>query len=111
MLNRPSTILLMENDVNLAVSLIIGLQDQGYRALHASDGHLGLKMARTAQPDLILLDVKLPRMDGFAVCRTLRRASAVPIILLTARGQERERIRGLELGADSYIDKPFSFRE
>lgn len=111
MANRPRTILIAENDVGTAVPLIYGLQDQGFRVLHATDGHWSLELARAAKPDLILLNVRLPRMDGFAVCRVLRRASAVPIILLTDRGKERDRVRGLEIGADSYLVKPFSFRE
>jgi len=79
--------------------------------LHAADGQEGLHLARTRSPAVILLDVMLPGVDGFTVCRTLRRESAVPILMLTARGQEMERVMGLELGADDYIVKPFSFRE
>jgi len=122
-----ATILLVEDDASTAVPLIIGLQDQGFRALHAGDDHQALELARVAQPDLVLLDADpstkpvlslskvsgqgLPQMDGFAVCRTLRRASAVPIIMLAASGQERGRVRGLEIGADAYLVKPYSFRE
>lgn len=111
MVNGSSTILLIENDISSAVPLIIGLQDQGFRALHATDGYQGLELARAARPDLVLLDVMLPEVDGFAVCRTLRRESVVPIIMLTARDKERDRVNGLESGADDYIVKPFSFRE
>lgn len=107
----PATILLVEDDTSAAVSLIIGLQDQGFRALHAGDGRQALELARTARPDLVLLDAMLSQMDGFTVCRVLRRDSAVPIIMLAASGQERDRIRGLEIGADAYIVEPFSFRE
>jgi len=106
-----ATILLAEDDVSIAVPLVLGLQDAGFRVLHAVDGHWALDLARTAHPDLAVLDVRLPRMDGLAVCRTLRRTSAVPIILLTAPEQERERIRGLELGADACLVKPFDLRE
>jgi len=108
---NTTTILLVEDDESIAEPLVFGLQNEGFRVLHAIDGHEGLELARAEQPDLILLDVMLPRMDGFAVCRTLRRESAVPIIMLTARGQELDRVMGLELGADDYIVKPFSFRE
>jgi len=109
--SAPATLLVAENDVKVAVPLVIGLQEEDYTVLHAVDGHWALKLARAAHPDLVLLDVRLPRMDGLAVCRTLRRTSTVPIILLTAPGQERERIRGLELGADACLVKPFDVRE
>ncbi len=107
----PPTILLIEDDEIIAEPLIFGLQDAGFLVLHSTDGKAGLALARKAEPDLILLDVMLPVMDGYAVCRTLRQESAVPILMLTARGQEMERVMGLELGADDYIVKPFSFRE
>ncbi len=115
--SKQATILLADGDVNSAVPLIIGLQDAGFRALHATDGHWALKLARAAQPDLILLNVGLPRMDGLAVCRTLRHSSGqtlrcapnVPIILIAT--QEQERIRGLEFGADACLVEPFTFQE
>ncbi len=110
-MEKPTTILLVEDDESIAEPLLFGLRNEGFRVLHAVDGHQGLKMARAEEPDLVLLDVMLPKMDGFAVCRTLRHESAVPIIMLTARGQELDRVMGLELGADDYIVKPFSFRE
>lgn len=109
--SAPATLLVAENDVKIAVPLVIGLQEEGYTVLHAVDGHWALKLVRAAHPDLVLLDVRLPRMDGLAVCRTLRRTSTVPIILLTTPEQERERIRGLELGADACLVKPFDLRE
>ena len=109
--DKTATILLVEDDDTIAEPLIFGLQDEGFRVLHAHDGQRGLELARTEHPDLILLDVMLPGMDGFTVCRTLRRNSAVPIIMLTARGQELDRVMGLEIGADDYVVKPFSFRE
>jgi DNA-binding response OmpR family regulator len=110
-MEKPTTILLVEDDESIAEPLLFGLQNEGFRVLHALDGHQGLEMARAEEPDLVLLDVMLPKMDGFAVCRTLRRESVVPIIMLTARGQELDRVMGLEIGADDYIVKPFSFRE
>lgn len=106
-----ATILLVEDDVSAAVPLIIDLQDQGFRALHASDGRQGLAYVRAARPDLVLLDAMLPQVDGFTVCRTLRQESAVPIIMLSTSSHETDRIKGLEIGADDYVVKPFSFRE
>lgn len=104
-------ILVIEDDEQIAEPLIFGLQSEGFRVCHALDGEQGLALARSQQPAVVLLDVMLPKLDGFAVCRTLRSESAVPIIMLTARGHEMERVMGLDLGADDYIVKPFSFRE
>lgn len=87
------------------------LEKSGYRVLAASDGVSALAMARHERPDLIVLDLMLPGMDGLDVCRALRRESDVPIIMLTARSDESDRLIGLELGADDYICKPFSPRE
>ncbi len=87
------------------------LEHGGFRVLEANDGKSALAMARQARPDLIVLDLNLPGMDGLDVCRTLRRESDVPIIMLTARVEETDRLIGLELGADDYITKPFSPRE
>ncbi|HQY91097.1 response regulator transcription factor [Caldilinea sp.] len=87
------------------------LEHGGFRVLEAGDGVTALAMARQARPDLIVLDLNLPGMDGLDVCRTLRRESDVPIIMLTARVEETDRLIGLELGADDYITKPFSPRE
>jgi DNA-binding response OmpR family regulator len=109
--SQPTRILLVEDDEEIADPLIFGLQKEGCLVLHAADGPRGLDLARTSQPDLVLLDVMLPGMDGFRLCRTLRQESSVPIIMLTARGQELDRVMGLELGADDYVVKPFSFRE
>ena len=111
MTDRQTTILLIEDDEIIAEPLIFGLQGEGFQVLHATDGRKGLDLARAEEPALILLDVMLPGIDGFAVCRKLREESAVPIIMLTARGQELDRVMGLEIGADDYIVKPFSFRE
>ena len=87
------------------------LEHGGFRVLEANDGKSALVMARQARPDLIVLDLNLPGMDGLDVCRSLRRDSDVPIIMLTARVEETDRLIGLELGADDYITKPFSPRE
>lgn len=107
----PIRILLVEDDENIAEPLRFGLGREGYEVHHAVSGSQGLEMARALHPDLVLLDVMLPGMSGFTVCRLLRQESAVPIIILTARDQEMDRVMGLELGADDYIVKPFSFRE
>lgn len=87
------------------------LEKAGYRVLSATDGVTALAVARRDKPDLVVLDLMLPGMDGLDVCRTLRRESDVPIIMLTARVEETDRLIGLELGADDYITKPFSPRE
>jgi DNA-binding response OmpR family regulator len=106
-----STILLVEDEITLAETLRYNLEREGYSVLIASDGVHGLEQARRGQPDLIVLDIMLPRLDGFSVCRILRQESDVPIIMLTARQDEVDRIAGLELGADDYISKPFSLGE
>ncbi|MCB9010112.1 MAG: response regulator transcription factor [Ardenticatenaceae bacterium] len=87
------------------------LERSGYAVLTAGDGRTALSMARSEKPDMIVLDLSLPELDGLDVCRTLRRESDVPIIMLTARIDETDRLIGLELGADDYITKPFSPRE
>lgn len=87
------------------------LENSGYRVLVGYDGNTALAMARQEKPDLIVLDLNLPGMDGLDVCRAIRRTSDVPIIMLTARVEETDRLIGLELGADDYITKPFSPRE
>ncbi len=110
-MNDTPTILLIEDDEGIAEPLVFGLQSEGMNVLRAPNGAQGLALARGEHPDVILLDVMLPDTDGFAICRTLRGESATPILMLTARGQEMDRVMGLELGADDYIVKPFSFRE
>lgn len=105
------TLLVVEDDEQIAEPLIYGLRAEGFQVLHAKDGVEGVEVARREQPDLVLLDIMLPRLDGFGVARQLRAESAVPIIMLTARGQEMDRVMGLEIGADDYVAKPFSFRE
>ena len=108
---KPETILLVEDDENIAEPLIFGLKNEGFHVVHSTDGRQGLQIARAEAPDAILLDVMLPGMGGYELCKTLRKESSVPILMLTARGQELDRVMGLELGADDYIVKPFSFRE
>lgn len=104
-------LLIVEDDQTLRDTLAYNLQGEGYEVIHAGDGVTGLNLAREQKPDIILLDVGLPELDGLTVCRTLRREMDVPIVLLTARGGEVDRIVGLDSGADDYIAKPFSFGE
>ncbi|MBI4299664.1 MAG: response regulator transcription factor [Chloroflexi bacterium] len=105
------TILLVEDDENLAEALRYNLEREGHRVETAVDGERGLETARHSHADLVILDVMLPKLDGFEVCRILRRESDVPILMLTAKGEEIDRVVGLELGADDYVIKPFSMRE
>ncbi|HZG07988.1 MAG TPA: phosphate regulon transcriptional regulator PhoB [Allosphingosinicella sp.] len=109
-----ATILVVEDDRPLAELLGFHLERAGYRVLRTGDGHDALALARAEAPDLILLDWMIEGMSGLDVCRLLRRApetAAIPIIMLTARGEEADRLRGLETGADDYVTKPFSPRE
>ncbi len=105
------TVLIVEDDPNIVDILKFNFEKEGYNILVATDGASGLELALSSNPDLILLDVMLPRMDGFEVCRKVREKSSVPIIMLTAREEEVDKVLGLELGADDYITKPFSIRE
>lgn len=104
-------ILVAEDDRTLAETLAYNLRTEGFEPTIARTGPDTLALVRARQPDLLLLDVMLPEIDGFDVCRTLRATSTIPIIMLTARGDEVDRVLGLELGADDYIAKPFSLRE
>lgn len=104
-------ILVVEDERTIADILVFNLEREGYEAISAGDGPAGLKMALESAPDLILLDVMLPEMDGFEVLRRVREQSQVPVIMLTAREEESDKVNGLELGADDYITKPFSMRE
>ena len=104
-------ILVIEDEISLRETLAYNLQKQGYMVETSGDGLQGLQLARQMSPDLILLDVMLPGMDGFEICRILRQEMDIPILMLTARVDEIDRVVGLELGADDYITKPFSMRE
>ncbi len=104
-------ILVVDDEPAVTDLLEYNLRKAHYRVLTASDGREALRLAREAEPDLILLDLMLPEIDGLDVCRELRRSSQVPIIMITARGEEIDRVVGLELGADDYVCKPFSVRE
>lgn len=105
------TILIVEDERNLCDLIRDNLQEQGYQVLQAFDGPSALTMARETVPELVILDIMLPGMDGLEVCRRLRQGSIVPILMLTARAEEIDRVLGLELGADDYLTKPFSMRE
>ncbi len=104
-------ILIVEDDAIISDIIAYNLKKEGFLPLTAADGETGLHMAQTEEPDLILLDVMLPGMDGFEVCKRVRETSAVPILMLTAREGEDDKVEGLELGADDYITKPFQMRE
>lgn len=104
-------ILIVEDDIKTANLLRLYLRQAGYKAETANDGYSGLDMARRIQPDLVILDLMLPNLDGLDICRLIRLESSVPIIILTAKSTEDDVLRGLELGADDYIAKPFSPRE
>lgn len=105
------SVLVVEDEENLLEALRYNLEHDGHSVLTAADGAKGLETARSALPDLIILDVMLPGLDGLEVCRILRRETDAPILMLTAKGEEIDRVVGLELGADDYVAKPFSMRE
>ena len=105
------SVLIIEDDRNTAALVALYLERDGFRALMAEDGEDGLALALKHRPALVVLDLMLPNMDGWEVCRRLRRQSEVPVIMLTARGEEIDRVAGLTLGADDYVVKPFSPRE
>ena len=111
-MEQKKTVLIVEDEKNIVDIIRFNLQRTGYNTLEAYDGEAGLAMAREKKPDLILLDVMMPKMMGFDVCRALRaEGDNVPVIILTAREEEEDKILGLEIGADDYITKPFSMRE
>lgn len=111
MAESPDKILVVEDEPSLVETLEYNLSRQGYQVCTARDGVAALDVARREKPDAIILDVMLPRLDGFEVCRILRRETSVPILMLTARDEEIDKVVGLEVGADDYLTKPFSMRE
>ncbi len=106
-----ATVLVIDDDVTLLELIRDHLDMAGYRVLLAVEGTLGLKIAQESPPDLVILDVMMPGMDGWDVCQTLREYTPVPVIMLTAKGEEVDKLRGFRLGVDDYVTKPFSFAE
>lgn len=104
-------ILVVDDEERMIGFIRMNLELEGYQVLEAHDGFKALDMVRTQLPDLVLLDVMMPGMDGFETLRMLREFSSVPVIMLTAKGEEEDKVRGLELGADDYVTKPFGSRE
>ena len=107
----PYRVLLVEDDATLRETVAYNLRHQGYEVVEAENGLMALEAARREQPDVVLLDVMLPGIEGFEVCRLLRKETNLPILMLTARSDEVDRVVGLEMGADDYLTKPFSMRE
>jgi two-component system KDP operon response regulator KdpE len=104
-------ILVVDDEARMIGFIRMNLELEGYQVLEAHDGFKALEMVRTQLPDLVLLDVMMPGLDGFETLRMLREFSSVPVIMLTAKGEEEDKVRGLELGADDYVTKPFGSRE
>ena len=104
-------ILVVDDEKSIVDILKLNLQNEGYTVFEAYDGEEAVLKATNLEPDLILLDVMLPKLDGFSVCKKIRETSAVPILMITAREEEVDKVLGLELGADDYVTKPFSVRE
>ncbi len=111
MVEAPARILVVDDDATVSEVVARYLERDGYSVETVADGRLALERALTAPPDLVVLDLMLPGMDGLEICRRLRAIAPVPVVILTARGQESDRIMGLELGADDYVSKPFSAKE
>ena len=109
--NDKKTILIVDDEKPIVDILVYNLQKEGYETLEASDGEEGVKIALEKRPDLVLLDIMLPKMDGLSVCKRIRHSLNIPILMLSAKDEEIDKILGLELGADDYVTKPFSVRE
>jgi DNA-binding response OmpR family regulator len=108
---KKTTILIVDDDLQLLQLVALNLELEGYAVLLASDGLQALSQVETHAPDLVLLDVMMPRMSGFAVCHRVREFSTVPIIIITAQGRSQDKVRGLDLGADDYLTKPLNMDE
>ena len=108
---EKKTILIVDDEQHIVDILVYNLEKEGYNTLQANDGLTAVDIALSQKPDLILLDIMLPKMDGLAVCKRIRHTLNVPILMLTAKDEEIDKILGLELGADDYVTKPFSVRE
>jgi DNA-binding response OmpR family regulator len=109
--NAVAQILLVEDDPGIRAALGLALEDEGYGILQAPNGRIGLSLATTEQPDLVLLDLRLPDISGFEVCREIRQRSNVPIIIVTAQTDTHDLVAGLEAGADDYVTKPVNTKE
>jgi two-component system OmpR family response regulator len=107
----PATILVVDDEPSLRDTIAYALRREGFVVETAAEGNRAVAIARERSPDLVILDVMLPGLDGFEVCRLIRRESPVPIVMLSAKGEELDRVLGLEIGADDYIGKPFHMRE
>lgn len=108
---KPAKVLVVEDDQTLSGVIKYNLSKEGYEVFSAVDGAKALEVARNEKPDIVLLDLMLPKLDGLEVCRILRKESSMPILMLTAKSEEVDRVVGLELGADDYMVKPFGVRE
>ncbi|MGA3094635.1 MAG: response regulator transcription factor [Dehalococcoidales bacterium] len=108
---KKARVLVVEDDQTLSGVLKYNLSKEGYAVFSAADGAHALEVAKSEKPDIILLDLMLPKLDGLEVCRILRKESSVPILMLTAKSDEVDRVVGLEIGADDYVSKPFGVRE
>lgn len=104
-------VLIVDDEKNIVEIIAFNLKKEGYQVLKAADGEEGVKLALAENPDLILLDIMMPRMDGYEACKKIREKKNTPIIMLTARAEEVDKVLGLELGADDYVTKPFGIRE
>ena len=107
----PQTILVVDDDENIVKIIVRNLDLDGFQTLEARNGLEALDLLRTSEPDLVLLDVEMPRLDGYETLARLRKASDIPVIMLTVRAEDADKVRGLELGADDYLTKPFNPRE
>jgi len=105
------TVLLVDDEPTLVATVKYNLERDGFQVLTAGDGEAAMNLARARRPDLVILDLMLPVMDGLEVCRLLRRESSLPILMLTAKAEEVDKVVGLEMGADDYLTKPFGMRE
>lgn len=107
----PAKILVVDDETKIVDILTFNLRKEGYETIEANDGEAGLALALSENPDLVILDIMMPKMDGYEVCKELRKTSQVPVIMLTAKAEEADKVFSFELGADDYITKPFGVKE